>query len=54
LIDKTGEWPNLYGVGPDGAVLVRPDGHVAWRAEMAHANPAAELSGAFRRILDLG
>jgi len=22
----------LYGVGPNGAVLVRPDGHVAWRA----------------------
>ena len=25
-------WPALYGVGPAGAVLVRPDGHVAWRA----------------------
>jgi putative polyketide hydroxylase len=54
LIDKPGEWPNLYGVGPDGAVLVRPDGHVAWRAEIAHADPEAELSGAFRRILHLG
>lgn len=53
LIDKTGEWPNLYGVGPDGAVLVRPDGHVAWRTEIAQANPAAELSDAFRRILSL-
>jgi hypothetical protein len=30
LIDKA-EWPNLYGVTPTGAVLVRPDGHVAWR-----------------------
>jgi 2-polyprenyl-6-methoxyphenol hydroxylase-like FAD-dependent oxidoreductase len=26
------EWPDLYGVSPDGAVLVRPDGHVAWRS----------------------
>jgi 2-polyprenyl-6-methoxyphenol hydroxylase-like FAD-dependent oxidoreductase len=26
------DWPALYGVEPTGAVLVRPDGHVAWRA----------------------
>lgn len=25
------EWPGCYGVTPTGAVLVRPDGHVAWR-----------------------
>jgi putative polyketide hydroxylase len=24
-------WPTRYGVEPSGAVLVRPDGHVAWR-----------------------
>jgi tetracenomycin A2 monooxygenase-dioxygenase len=24
-------WPDLYGVSPEGAVLIRPDGHVAWR-----------------------
>ena len=24
-------WQRAYQVGPDGAVLVRPDGHVAWR-----------------------
>ncbi len=24
-------WAEVYGVGPTGAVLVRPDGHVAWR-----------------------
>ncbi|AUS77268.1 2-polyprenyl-6-methoxyphenol hydroxylase [Actinoalloteichus sp. AHMU CJ021] len=24
-------WAEAYGVGPAGAVLVRPDGHVAWR-----------------------
>jgi putative polyketide hydroxylase len=29
-------WPAVYGTTPDGAVLVRPDGHVAWR----HAGPA--------------
>ena len=25
------EWPGCHGVTPGGAVLVRPDGHVAWR-----------------------
>lgn len=25
------EWLHLYGIGPRGAVLVRPDGYVAWR-----------------------
>ncbi|TKK84018.1 2-polyprenyl-6-methoxyphenol hydroxylase [Herbidospora galbida] len=25
------EWAEAYGVGPEGAVLVRPDGHVGWR-----------------------
>jgi 2-polyprenyl-6-methoxyphenol hydroxylase-like FAD-dependent oxidoreductase len=25
------EWPRLYGIESTGAVLVRPDGHVAWR-----------------------
>ncbi len=29
-IDATG-WHDLYGVQPGGAVLVRPDGYVAWR-----------------------
>jgi putative polyketide hydroxylase len=24
-------WPARYGVQPSGAVLVRPDGHIAWR-----------------------
>jgi hypothetical protein len=21
-----------YGIDPDGAVLIRPDGHIAWRS----------------------
>jgi len=53
LIDTTGEWPSLYGVGRDGAVLVRPDGHVAWRTETTDANPATKLTAAFGRILSL-
>jgi putative polyketide hydroxylase len=30
-IDATA-WYDLYGVEPGGAVLVRPDGYVAWRS----------------------
>ncbi len=41
-------FPTLYGIMPTGAVLVRPDGHVAWRANtLAHPAAArAELSRA--------
>jgi hypothetical protein len=30
-----------YGLGEDGAVLVRPDGHIAWRCVGGPANAAA-------------
>ena len=33
------EWRTAYGVDADGAVLVRPDGHVAWRS---FARPGAD------------
>ncbi len=26
-----GDFCGAYGITPDGAVLIRPDGHVAWR-----------------------
>ena len=51
LADKESEWPDLYGVAADGAVLVRPDGHVAWRTATAVSDPRAELTSALRRIL---
>jgi hypothetical protein len=53
LIDSTGAWMSLYGIGPDGAVLVRPDGHVAWRTEPADLSPAIRLTAEFRQILSL-
>ncbi|GAB3416303.1 FAD-dependent monooxygenase [Flindersiella endophytica] len=39
-------WPELYGISPDGAVLVRPDGHIAWRTATASSRPAADLHSA--------
>ena len=39
-------------LGPHGAVLVRPDGHVAFRMPWTPSDPAAELAGALTRLLD--
>lgn len=39
--DEDGGWRRLYGVGAKGAVLVRPDGHVAWRSAGADDDAAA-------------
>jgi 2-polyprenyl-6-methoxyphenol hydroxylase-like FAD-dependent oxidoreductase len=38
-------------MGLRGAVLVRPDGHVAWRMPWLPADPAAELGGALQALL---
>ena len=37
---------SAYGIGPDGATLVRPDGYIAWRTTTAVAAPASALTGA--------
>jgi len=42
--DPTGTFHDLYGIGPDGAVLIRPDGHVAWRNHTGTASPLTDLS----------
>ncbi|QFU89823.1 FAD-dependent oxidoreductase [Amycolatopsis sp. YIM 10] len=40
----------LAGTGPDGALLVRPDGFVAWRAPCLPADPAAAVRSALRAL----
>jgi 2-polyprenyl-6-methoxyphenol hydroxylase-like FAD-dependent oxidoreductase len=40
-----------YGITPQGAVLVRPDGFVAWRAKSADANAASTLTQALQTLL---
>jgi hypothetical protein len=53
LMDPDGNWHTIYGVQPDGAVLVRPDGYVAWRSPSAARDPKRALtdiaSGLFGR-----
>jgi hypothetical protein len=41
--DADGSWGKQYGVSDGGAVLVRPDGHVAWRAAGECDAPAAKV-----------
>ncbi|MGW2899095.1 FAD-dependent oxidoreductase [Streptomyces sp. NPDC001212] len=45
------DWSSVYGVAPEGAVLVRPDGFVAWRAEAETADMEKELTGVLLQIL---
>jgi len=40
-----------YGTGTEGAVLVRPDGFIAWRAREARPDRERELSSALARVL---
>jgi putative polyketide hydroxylase len=49
--DPDGNWHEAYGVNTDGAVLVRPDGHVAWRSRSAASNPAEVLRVVLDRLL---
>jgi putative polyketide hydroxylase len=46
LGDLDGKWHEAYGVDTHGAVLVRPDGHVAWRSRSGASNPAEVLRAA--------
>ena len=48
LVDADGTWSRVYGIAADGAVLVRPDGHVAWRATTA---PGAHRGPGLREAL---
>jgi hypothetical protein len=51
LIDPGGSWAITYGVEQDGAVLVRPDGHVAWRTGSSVPNPAQKLQEVLAKVL---
>ncbi len=52
LADLEGSWARAREITDSGCVLVRPDHHVAWRAEEMVADPAAELTRVLTAILD--
>jgi 2,4-dichlorophenol 6-monooxygenase len=51
--DPQRAWPNFSGTDDSGAVLVRPDRHIAWRCRNLPRNPVEELEIALREILDM-
>jgi putative polyketide hydroxylase len=51
LQDPDGAWLDAYGVDPDGAVLVRPDGQVAWRSRSGVGDAAATLGAVLDGVL---
>jgi putative polyketide hydroxylase len=48
------EWSACHGTEPGGAVLVRPDGFVAWRAPAPARDAAAELRRVLTEVLAVG
>lgn len=51
LRDTAGVFHEAHGITPSGAVLVRPDGVVAWRERGRPNAPAEILSGVMDRLL---
>ena len=49
--DHTGDWARAREIRDAGCLIVRPDHHIAWRAETLAADPAAELRRVFKSVL---
>jgi putative polyketide hydroxylase len=52
--DDGSDWAQLHGTNSDGAVLVRPDGFVAWRAQTSGTNPERALAEVLDTVLSRG
>jgi putative polyketide hydroxylase len=51
LRDPAGQFPSCYGIGDDGAILLRPDGFVAWRSPGFSNRAADDLRRAMSVVL---
>jgi 2,4-dichlorophenol 6-monooxygenase len=49
--DYSGDWARAREITDSGALLVRPDQHVAWRAGQVSADAAGQLRAAMLAIL---
>jgi 2,4-dichlorophenol 6-monooxygenase len=49
--DVLREWTAVHEVDYDGALLVRPDHHVAWRRHTMSAHPLADLRSAVETVM---
>ena len=50
--DVLGDWTRIREVDDDGALLVRPDRHIAWRCKTAPDDPAGTLRAVLRQVLN--
>ena len=53
LTDPSREFRTAYGIAPTGAVLVRPDGFVAWRTKNGDGDSTQRFERAFMTLLSL-
>ena len=51
-VDRSGDWATRREIDDGGAILVRPDGHVAYRARTAVADSEVELRRVMAQILN--
>ena len=51
IVDPEAAWMSAYDVREGGAVLVRPDGYVAWRVASLPDDPARSLAEALGQVL---
>src|SRR6266566_885116 len=50
LQDVANRWSTAYAVNADGAILIRPDGFIAWRGRDAGSETQAELGPVLERL----
>jgi len=51
LRDAYGDWLRAREIEEDGALLVRPDGYLAWRAARLPEDPTAALTRAYNSVV---
>lgn len=51
LVDKEDRFAEVYGTGPGGAVVVRPDGVIGWRAAAPADDPRGTIGEVMARLL---
>ncbi len=51
LRDIDHNWSETYGIDPDGALLIRPDGFIAWRQRGSVCDHQTALNNAIRQML---
>jgi putative polyketide hydroxylase len=54
VTEEGGDWASAYGTTQRGAVLVRPDGFVAWREAEGVTDPEQTLTEVLTALLSRG